>query len=265
MAKDNAQAQEDTPEPIVPKVSRPAIIACDGPAAVPPAASLRAMITPEQHVELQIAFPATPARPQALAVMRKLFDDLPDCTVFLLSEPADGVARIAIYPIRHATITVATVLAHAEEITAAARLYRTTARELMTRVAEKLGVSPQEFRNPLFRFECSCSVYDGELGTEWCYAFHGFECRLDSRETGQIVDVDLGFDELGVLDPFRFAQFVHTTPGLKPVASLFNDCYWDPDRAMQILEAHGYLVRLPWNGREFIGDVVGEAWDLIAP
>jgi hypothetical protein len=55
----------------------------------------------------------------------------------------------------------------------------------------------------------------------------------------------MGFrEEFGVLDPFFFARYVSTTPGLEKVAALFQDNYHDPLRALVVLERRGRLARI---------------------
>lgn len=79
----------------------------------------------------------------------------------------------------------------------------------------------------------------------WRFCFHGFEYRFEHERTRQVVEVQLGYaDEFGVLDPYFFAEFARSTPGLEGVAGLFRDGFHDPDRALQILEERGRLHRV---------------------
>lgn len=192
-----------------------------------------------------------------------LTSGLPDHTVFDSGGSHDGPMLLNYAErLRHAGQTVtgtsrisvmkviprAVVLENAEAIVEAARQFRSVATDLMTRLSRRLGVEPVQFAaDPMFWHRFGQS---GNLNEEWGYFFHGFECGFGHRRTGQDLDVRLGFmgetgtSEFGVLDPYFFAHFVRSTPGLEPVADLFTDDYHDPNRTLDVLLEAGRLRRM---------------------
>jgi len=244
-------------------------------------------VSKDQHVVLK--FLLTPAGKPTAAdkqrVIQELERQLPNCTVF---DSGGGSGESTWITIKE-VISERDVLANAGEVVAAMRLFRATARELMGRLAQQLGVPLEAFSNRYFRLQYAHSVkLAGRMGecieqlgeelargpfqrligpirrvferktAEWEYYFHGGECQFRNVRTGQIVEVCLGFrDEFGVLDPYFFFQFVSTTPGLEKVAQLFTDGFHDTLRALEILEQHGHLRRISSGS----GDRAG----LIAP
>jgi hypothetical protein len=244
-------------------------------------------VSNDQHIVLK--FLLTPAGKPAAAdkqlVIQKLARQLPNCAVF---DSGGGSGESTWITIKE-VISEQDVLANAEGIVAAMRLFRAKACELMSRLAQQLGVPLEAFSNRYFRLHYAhsvklagrvseCTDQSGEelargpfqrlVGkiwhvfehktAEWEYYFHGGECQFRNMRTGQIVQVCLGFqDEFGVLDPYFFFQFVSTTPALEKVARLFTDGFHDTLRTLEILERHGYLGR--------ISSQSGDRAGLIAP
>jgi hypothetical protein len=269
------------------RMSKPLWIPCRGVGDIPPISQIRQCVSNDRHVVLK--FLPTPAGKLAAAdkqlVIQKLASQLPDCTVF---DSGGGSGESTWITIKE-VISEQDVLASAEGIVAAMRLFRATACELMGRLAQQLGVPLEAFSNRYFRLQYAHSVkLAGRVGecidrsgeelargpfqrligrfwpvfeqktAEWEYYFHGGECQFRNVRTGQIVEVCLGFrDEFGVLDPYFFFQFVSTTPALEKVAQLFTDGFHDTLRALEILERHGYLGR--------ISSQSGDRAGLIAP
>jgi hypothetical protein len=255
-------------------MSKPLWIPCPSVDDVPSVSQLQQLVTDEQHVVLELL--VTPDdKGTAIdkpSIIQHLARQLPDFTVFDSGGKSGESTWITIKKV----IAGEDVLANAEAILAAMRLFRATARDLMGRLAQQLNVPLEAFADPYFRLRHVHSVkLSGKLGertdqlgeesrtgpfrrllapiwrvlkqrtTEWEYRFHGAECQFRNTNTGQILEICLGFgDESGVLDPYFFYQFVSTTPGLEKVANLFNDGFHDTWRALEILEQQGHLRRI---------------------
>jgi hypothetical protein len=255
-------------------MSKPLWIPCPSIDDVPSVSQLQQLVTDEQHVVLKLLI--TPdGKSTAVdksSIIRHLARQLPDFTVFDSGGKSGESTWITIKKV----IAEEDVLANAEAILAAMRLFRATARDLMARLAQQLNVPLEAFADPYFRLRHAHSVkLSGKLGertdqlgeesrtgpfrrllapirrvleqrtAEWEYRFHGAECQFRNTKAGQILEICLGFgDESGVLDPYFFYQFVSTTPGLEKVAKLFSDSFHDTRRALKILEQHGHLRRI---------------------
>jgi hypothetical protein len=86
---------------------------------------------------------------------------------------------------------------------------------------------------------------DCELGDGWVSSPHGTECRFENGVTGQEVEVCLGFGaEFGVLDPYFFARFVKTTPGLEHLGTLLRHDFHDAARVIDTLATKGHVTRV---------------------
>ena len=216
-------------------MAQPLRIPCPTVEDVPPADRLAALATFERHVVLEL--PATPANEaEKERLVARLARALPDHRVFDSGgrSAADAAPTTWVTVLR--VISEADVLANADAIVDAAREFRSIATALMTLLAR--GRHPRG------------SPDRGELGDGWEYAFHGLECAFRNRVTGQYVDVRLQFgNEFGALDPWFFAGFVRTTPGLEAVARLFRDDFHDAARALDVLRRHGRLREISAGGR----------------
>jgi hypothetical protein len=255
-------------------VSKPLWIPCHSVDDVPSVSQLQQLVTDEQHVVLKLlVIPDDKGTAvDKPSIIQQLTRQLPDFTVFDSGGKSGEFTWITIKKV----IAAEDVLANAEAILAAMRLFRVTAGDLMSRLAQQLNVPLEAFADPYFQLRHTRSVkLFGKLGertdqpgeaprtgpfrrllapiwrvleqrtAEWEYRFHGAECQFRNTKTGQILEICLGFeDESGVLDPYFFYQFVSTTPGLEKVANLFNDGFHDTRRALKILEQHGHLRRI---------------------
>jgi hypothetical protein len=140
------------------------------------------------------------------------------------------------------------ILEHHEAIVRAARDFRHAATLLMGRVADHFQVP----LSSLFEWHTFAAMQTGRLDDTWLFFFHGFECGMYNEETGQTLEVVLGFgEEFGVLDPYFFMQFVKTTPEHLPVTEILRD-YQCAARTLEVLERHGYLRRVAAR-YEFLG------------
>ncbi|MES2462564.1 MAG: hypothetical protein V4671_18430 [Armatimonadota bacterium] len=268
-------------------MSEPIRIHCNGPDNLPSLEHLISLTTAQNHVVLQ--FPSTPEMESGKAkLIETLAKQLPGHRVFnsgvqQAKNPSGTIARLwkhkgnttgtsgtsgttgTTWITIKLVISESEVLANAEQIISAARLFRQTAHELMNHLARKLGVPLEAFADPLFRMTDvpGAPQPEGELENGWTFWFHGFECAFENRQTGQEVEVRLGFlHEFGALDPYFFARFVSTTPELQQVQQLFEDTYHDPARAFDVLEKHGYLKRI--KGKDefgLLGLVVSDVGD----
>lgn len=255
-------------------MSNPLWIPCHSVHDVPSVSQIRQLVTDEQHVVLQ--FPVTPEGERSAfdkrSVIQQLARQLPDFTVF----DSGGKSGESTWVTVKKVIAADDVLANAEAIVTAMRLFRATARDLMGRLAQQLKVPLEAFADPYFRLRGAHPVKPagrlhrrieeseeepkaGPFGrllariqrvlkretAQWEYCFHGDECQFRNTQTGQVLEICLGFgDEFGVLDPYFFYQFVSTTPGLENVARLFKDDFHDTRRTLDILERHGHLRRV---------------------
>lgn len=268
-------------------MSKPLWIPCHSVDDVPSVSQLQQLVTDEQHVVLKLLVISDDkgSAVDKAFIIQRLARQLPDFTVFDSGGKSGESTWITIKKV----IAAEDVLANAEAILAAMRLFRATARDLMSRLAQQLDVPLEAFADPHFRLRHAHSVkLSGKLAertnqpgetprtgpfrrllaptwrilerrtAEWEYRFHGAECQFRNTKTGQILEICLGFgDESGVLDPYFFYQFVSTTPGLEEVAKLFRDSFHDTRRALKILEQHGHLRRISSPSDDRVG--------LIAP
>jgi hypothetical protein len=226
-------------------MSSPQYLSCHGLEDIPPIAEIERLVTDGRHLVLQFALTAdsTSAGLNARSLSERLGSELPEFSVFASGVTDDQNFWLTVKKV----ITSQQVLAHAEVFFTAASQFRRIAHELMARLAVKLGVPEVELYDRHFRSRLPANL-PSDLDEEWEYWFHGFECRFQSRNTGQVLEVRLGFpQEFGVLDAGFFHEFLRTTPGLADVAALLKDGYHDTSRALDVLAAHGYLrpIRRP--------------------
>jgi hypothetical protein len=212
---------------------------CRGVANLPSLPAIRQLVDDDHHLVLHIDPSPDESSFDERFVIDRLAPDLPDYTVF----NSGGAVTIK------KVIAEADILASADAIVSAALKFRRTADDLMTRLSSKLGIPFEAFyrleHRLLLRGRWFKSRWSGRLDTRWSYGFHGYQCGFRDKSSGQKLDVELGFDgEFGVLDPFFFAMFVRTTPGLNAIAALFRDNFHDPLRTLQVLERVGRLTKL---------------------
>jgi hypothetical protein len=212
---------------------------CHSVADLPPLSAIRALANDDHHLVLHIDPQPGESSFDERFVIDRLAPDLPDYTVF----NSGGAVTIK------KVIAEASILESADAIVSAALQFRRTADDLMTQLSRKLGIPFEAFyrleHHPLLRGRWFKSTWSGRLNSRWSYGFHGYQCRFRDKSSCQKLDVELGFDgEFGVLDPFFFAAFVRTTPGLNAIAALFRDNFHDPLRTFEVLERTGRLTKV---------------------
>jgi hypothetical protein len=201
-------------------MSEPARITCRTAADVPTVAEIERMVSEDQCLLLE--FPVDSAIDAAAldAPLRQLAGALPDHRVFD-GRMMSGDYRITVRKV----ISASEVLQKAKNIVSAARQFRTQANRLMVRLAQHPSLPLEAFRDPLVRMQIHWEGPElGLLPNGWRFWFHGMECQFVHEDTGQTVEVKLGFyPEFGVLDPWFFKEFLETTPGPASIAALCND------------------------------------------
>jgi hypothetical protein len=221
-------------------MSEPVRITCRSAADVPPVAEIEKMVSEDQYLLLE--FPVDSAVDTATldALLHQLTGAMPDHRVFD-GRMMSGDYRITVKKV----ISTREVLKNAKDIVSAARQFRTQANRLTDGLAQHLCLPLEAFRDPLVRMQIHWEGPElGFLPNGWRFWFHGMECQFVHEDTGQTVEVKLGFyPEFGVLDPWFFKEFLETTPELASVAALCND-YHNTTQAFEVLEQHGYLERL---------------------
>ncbi|MBN9518784.1 hypothetical protein J0H58_09730 [bacterium] len=215
-------------------MTAPLRVTCPTVGDTPPAHQLRVWATDDRHVVLR--FPpdalAGPAHTKA-SVVARLAAAVPECRVF-----DSGGDRTHEWVTVLRVIPTAVVTANAAGFLAAARLFRRTAVSLAHRLAERAGARPAHVLDAVL-----AGHREVELGDGWESGHHGLGTRFENRVTGQVVDVRLNFGaEFGVLDPYFFALFLKTTPGLNPLGRLLRDDFHDAARVLDILAADGHLT-----------------------
>jgi hypothetical protein len=156
-------------------------------------------------------------------------------------------------------ITEQEVLENIETILIAIRRHRTLATELAHLLAAQLGVDVLDFRNRLFHhiqlYDSGKPSSDYLDNAEWCYTFHGGDCRFTHVFTGQEVEVIFGYDnEFGVLDPGFFAFFINTTADLAHLQHLLGDFHLSC-KTFDFLQKHGYLTEITMYEQAFYTDI----------
>jgi hypothetical protein len=141
------------------------------------------------------------------AVLEHLRALLPDHTVFR-NYPPSGVLLMTILPV----VPRARVLERRDDVLRAIDEYcRTSAR-----LVEMLEADT--------------------LPDEWSASEHGEHCKFWNRETGQEVEAPIpGMIDLEYVDPYFFALFVKSTPGLERVAELIEHEFHDGARILDIV------------------------------
>lgn len=86
----------------------------------------------------------------------------------------------------------------------------------------------------------------GKLNEEWSYHLHGAECRFESKETGQVVEIIIiTMPEFGYLDYYFFYNYMATTERFKPLAAYFDNNHLHICKAIDLLVLEGVLARVP--------------------
>jgi hypothetical protein len=160
------------------------------------------MADSDHHVVLQF-----PGRVDKRAIISRLEAALPDHSVFD-SGGIGGTDWVTVMPV----VPRATVLAHAREIEAAVTSYIEACSTIIAKYEE------------------------GTLSEEWSSDMHGGHRRFENSRTGQVIEAPLGGGpEPSKIDPYFFALFAKSTPGLEVVARLLRHDFHDAARMRDIL------------------------------
>jgi hypothetical protein len=183
-------------------MTTPIRINCESVEKVPPLDRIRTMADSYHHIVLQF-----PGRVDKRAIISKLEASLPEHSVFDSggNRTTDWVTVMPVVP-------RATVIAHAREIEAAVRSYIEACSTMITKYEE------------------------GTLSEEWSSDMHGGHRRFENARTGQVIEVPLGgASQPSKIDPYFFALFAKSTPGLEVVAQLLRHDFHDAARMRDIL------------------------------
>lgn len=222
-------------------------VTCPTADDIPPVHQLAAWTTDDQLVALRFPPDALVGPGAKTAVVARLAAALPECSVF-----DSGGDRTHEWVTVMRVIPTESVVANADRFLAAMRQFRRTATSLAHLLAERAGVPPARLLDAVLAHHRAV-----DLGGGWHSGPHGFGCRFENRVTGQVVDVRLEHGaEFGALDPFYFALFLKTTPGLEPLGRLLRDDYHDGKRVLDYFRAGGQVVQV--EGRYGSGWVVRE-------
>lgn len=202
---------------------------------VPAAGDLFRLAANGHHVVLRITGAVRDGEMSRLVAGLKAA--LPTCSVF-----TSGEFQVTVFPV----IRPEHVAQIADQLLEAARAFRSIARQLCTRLAHALDLSPESL--------VDSPRTSGQLDPEWRYHFHGLECCFTSVITGQELDVKLSFgSEFGVLDPWFFHRFLSTTLEYTRLAASLPDGFLDTARALDVLESTGHLIRVEFRSMgEFV-------------
>ncbi|HLK57022.1 MAG TPA: hypothetical protein VKU00_10680 [Chthonomonadaceae bacterium] len=218
-------------------MSRPFRITCLQARDVPSAERIQELVTEEQHLVLEFP-PPLPIHFDDAAVVRALSRRLPDLHAYTSGSATHGLTLITIKK----RIAEPVVRERVEALTEAARQFGHTAYDLMTRLADQLGCPLDAFRADASFWRRAGVGPTGEMDGGWKYFFHGSACGFGSRKTGQVIEVQLGFEgEFGVLEPWAFFQYLASTREHEALARLLKDGYDHTRQALEILARLGYL------------------------
>lgn len=183
-------------------MTTPIRINCEDTDKVPPLEKIRTMADSGHHVVLQF-----PGRVDKRGIISELSASLADHSVFDSggNSTTDWVTVMPVVP-------RVTVVAHAPEIVAAFKSY-------IDACSAMIG-----------KFE------ESSLSEEWSTDVHGGHRRFENTLTGQVIEAPLdGALEPWRVDPYFFALFAKSTPGLEAVARLLRHDFHDAARMRDIL------------------------------
>ena len=183
-------------------MTTPIRINCENTTKVPPLDEIRAMADTDHHIVLQ--FPSGLVKHD---LINELSAALPEHSVF-----DSGGDRTTDWVTVMPVVARATVLTHAREIEAAVVGYIEACSTM------------------LLKFE------QGSLSQEWASETHGGHRRFENSRTGQVIEAPVGgAPEPSRIDPYFFALFTKSTPGLEVVAQLLRHDFHDAARMLDIL------------------------------
>ena len=184
-------------------MTSPIRILCNRASEIPSAEEIQTKIGRDYHMVLQ--FPLK-LRVDKRSIITNLAAAMPDYSVFD-SGGDKSTDWVTIKPV----IAKATVLAHSEQITHAVMDYINTCSKML-------------------------ELFEKSLLAEWTTDVHGEHVRLENKITRQEIEVPLGgAPEPREVDPYFFARFVKSTPGLESVAQLIGSDFHDAARMLNIL------------------------------
>lgn len=147
-------------------------------------------------------------------------------------------------------ITDEEIIEHQDFFEICAQEYGLLGKELITQFAHKFQIKdyqayPLGQINPYF--ENSQYKHSGKMG-EWAYYIHGMHCAFTHKRTGQHIEVPLSYgEEFGVLDPYFFTDFIHTTPEFKPIPVPIFESYADGKRILDVMLELGKYEKINSN------------------
>ncbi|MGE7778139.1 DUF6896 domain-containing protein [Chitinophaga sp. NPDC101104] len=168
----------------------------------------------------------------------QLVDSLPHHAVSL-----DEYAQtISICP----SISSEKILNRKTEILACARLFRSTANDLMAMMRDTFGVDLQTLDGLYhLRFIDGVRVIPRKANDEWTFHLHGSECRFENIITGQILEVIIiTFPEFGYLGDYFFHLFMSTTEIYKPLNDYLGNNLTNVSKALDLLVLEGMLMEM---------------------
>jgi hypothetical protein len=132
------------------------------------------------------------------------------------------------------------------ELLECAKSFREDANYLMNLMASTFGIDLQTL-DGLYELKYKKSQKQrGELNEEWSYHLHGSECRFESKETGQVVEIIIiTRPEFGYLDGYFFYNYMATTERFKPLAAYFDNNHQYIYKAIDLLVYESVLTRVP--------------------
>ncbi|WP_212002971.1 hypothetical protein [Chitinophaga sp. HK235] len=164
-------------------------------------------------------------------------DSLQECSVAIYtSDPIIGILPL---------ITDREIEEHQDFFEQCALDYRTLSELLVFELGRKLAISIDR-KYPWESFGKKLGSR-GVMGN-WSYFLHGFHCGFEHKQTGQLIEAPLVFnDEFGDLDPYFFSRYIRSTPAYQPLpVVIFEDCL-DGVRILDKMVSLGKFERISSN------------------
>ncbi|TGE24708.1 hypothetical protein E5K00_05725 [Hymenobacter aquaticus] len=144
-------------------------------------------------------------------------------------------------------VSTASILARKDAVYACAKVFRQQAFQLMNPLLEALAIPPDK-RNDWRELMQTKMAHirrgqaRGQLGAEWTYFLHGFECRFENGKTGQVVEVIINnCPEFGCLDAWFFLQYINTTEQFAGLREWLGNEYENAKKVLTILARQDVL------------------------